>query len=110
MATRIREVGTVELLCESCGDGFEISKRADRDRRRAGRPAVCRECRYCPFPVVTDDLVEWWRARMTPEEALPLAELVFGFRETWVPGEIAIRPIVVEAGFTEPDFREMMSA
>lgn len=102
MAVRVREVEYVRLACGDCGSRFDLSVRADRDRRRAGREPICRECRFVPIPVVTDDLIAWWAERLTPEEALPLAEGVFGPRDLWKPGEIAIRDAV--AGFTgEPN-------
>lgn len=111
-ATRLRPREVVLLKCSTgCGAEFELTARADFDRRRDGRPPVCRECRNAPAIVVTDDLVDWWRAQgWTPEEALPLAEVVFGPRELWT-GTLSIRSLVAEAGgYTEEDFREIMSA
>lgn len=112
MATRLRSSEIVWLKCSTnCGTEFSLTVRADYDRRRDGRPPICRECRNAPAIVVTDDLVQWWVDQgWTPESALPLAELIFP--KPWT-GTMAIRLLVAEAaaeGYTEEDFREIMSA
>jgi hypothetical protein len=58
----------VSIRCTQCGDFDQINDRSARRKVAEGRPHLCRMCRAVQSITPTEDDINYWQSRFTPEE------------------------------------------
>jgi len=67
----VRMTPTVSVVCGSCGDRFELSRRNEYEHRRLGRPRLCSRYRHSgagPSKAQVAAAREWWLDSFTLAE------------------------------------------